>query len=365
MWTVRPTDFGELKNWASDDHSAALSAFAQQALKPADEIYRQGSMGVEPEILANLAGQAGEQTAKLSPRQFFEDNFTPFAVFDQDEKRGQVTGFYEPEVAASRERVAAFQTPILRRPADLIALTSANRPGDLDDSYRFGRMCDDGTIKAYFDRSEINAGGIKQHSSPIAFVEDPIDAFFIHIQGAARLKFQDGTTIRITYDGKSGHPFTPIGKLLVERGEISAHEISMQTIKAWLYANPSMANRLMEENRSYIFFKQSVQTSSDQGPIAAAKVPLSTGRSLAVDRLIHTFGTPIFVNAENVNGHEFDRLMIAQETGTAIVGPARGDIFFGSGEKAGEQAGAVNSKCDFTLLIPKLSAVQTEFDWSP
>lgn len=358
MWTLRSIDFGDLPGWADDDHILALSAFARQASKPANEIYRRGAMGVAPNSFTELVKLAGEIPARNAPRQFFEQNFTPYALSNNEGRVGHVTAFYEPEVEAQIERGGEFQTPLLRRPDDLLALNSSNRPQGLDDSYRFGRKLDDGSIEAYFDRSQINAGAIEGRASAIAFVRDPIEAFFIHIQGAARLKLGDGSVIRITYDAKSGHPFTPIGKLLVQRGEINAGDISMQSIKAWLGANPDRALQLMEENRSYIFFKQSSDTKPDLGPIAAAKVPLTAGRSLAVDRLIHTFGTPIFVNADNINGNPFERLMIAQETGTAIVGPARGDIFFGSGNDAGELAGAVNSQCEFTLLIPNTS----EFD---
>lgn len=360
MWVLRPIDFQDLPGWANDDHLAALSAFARQMLKPADETYRQGTMGVPPECFTQLVQLAAKEAAKLSPRAFFEDNFVPCAVTDTGGRFGQVTAFYEPEVEARIKPNNCFQTPILRRPSDLIALNSSNRPKELDESYRFGRKLSNGAIQAYFDRAEINAGALKHRANAIAFVKDPIEAFFIHIQGAARLSFQDGTTMRVTYDGKSGHPFTPIGKLLVQRGEIEARDISMQTIKAWLAANPDKAEQLMDENRSYIFFKQSDDASSKLGPIAAAKVPLSAGRSLAVDRVVHTFGTPIFVNADNINGQKFARLMIAQETGTAIVGPARGDIFFGSGEKAGVMAGAVNTRCEFTVLIPKTSTFDPE-----
>lgn len=360
MWTLRPIDFGNLPGWADDDHLAALYAFARQSKKPADVTYNQGSMGIPPQDFADLVELAGGDSAKRAPRLFFEENFAAYAISNDDGQMGQITAFYEPDVEAQIERGGLFQTPIFRRPSDLLALNDENRPKQLDDSYRFGRKSDGGSIEAYFDRAQINAGAIDNRTTAIAYLKDPIDAFFVHIQGAARLKLSDGTTMRITYDGKSGHPFTPIGKLLVQRGEIDAGDISMQTIKAWLRANPDKASQLMEENRSYIFFQQSDDTDPILGPIAAAKVPLTEGRSLAVDRLLHTFGTPIFVNAQYVNGMPFSRLMVAQETGTAIVGPERGDIFFGTGDAAGELAGAVNSKCEFTLLIPKASDFKSE-----
>ena len=358
MWTLHPIEFADLPDWASDDHIAALNAFALQTRKPSNETYRQGALGIAPWCLDELAEKANCDQARQAPRAFFEENFTAFSLSNSDGQAGQVTAFYEPEVEAQLERGGPFQFPILRRPSDLVALSDDNRPAELDESYRFGRILGDGSVGAYFDRAQINAGALDGTTMAIAFVKDPIEAFFIHIQGAARLKLQNGTVIRITYDGKSGHPFTPIGKLLVQRGEIDADNISMQTIKAWLRSNSHRAKPLMEENKSYIFFKISEDADQALGPVAAAKVPLTAGRSLAVDRLVHTFGTPIFVHGDDVNEKSFARLMIAQETGTAIVGPARGDIFFGSGEKAGEIAGAVNSRCDFTVLIPRTAELE-------
>ncbi|MFZ2099700.1 MAG: MltA domain-containing protein, partial [Oricola sp.] len=178
------------------------------------------------------------------------------------------------------------------------------------------------------------------------------------VQGAARLRFADGNTIRVTYDGKTGHPFTAIGKRLVERGEIDPDAVSMNAIRRWLADHPGEARPLMEENRSYIFFREAAVDDPAAGPIAAAKVPLTAGRSLAVDRLLHTFGSPIFVGADKVNGRPWRKLMIAQDTGSAIVGAARGDLFMGSGAAAGERAGAVRSPADFVLLVPKGVAIE-------
>ena len=311
-----------------------------------------------PNSFDSLIDQAQSASAQSNPRQFFEQNFNAIKISNSGGRAGRLTAFYEPEVEARLHRHGNFQTPLLRRPPDLVALNEDNRPDKLDQSWRFGRLRSDGTISAYYDRAQINAGALDVDRLALAFVADPIEAFFIHIQGAARLRLEDDSLLRVTYDGKSGHPFTAIGRLLVDRGEIPAQDISMQTIKAWLRTHPDKAMPLMEENRSYIFFKQAPSCDDELGPIAAAKVPLTAGRSLAVDRLLHTFGTPIFVNADNVNGAPFARLMIAQETGTAIVGPVRGDLFCGSGPAAGQLAGAVNSPCDFTLLIP----IGAEFD---
>ena len=346
--------FEDVPGWGTDDHLAALQTFARQRLKPNSETYRQGRIGVKPSSLDALVVQAESALAQAAPQRFFEQNFRAVNIGNVEgkDRTGRLTAFYEPEVEALSYRGGNFQTPILRRPADLVALNDNNRPAKVDPSCRFGRQQPDGTVGPYYDRAQINAGALDSDQLALAYLADPIEAFFIHIQGAARLHLEDDSLLRVTYDGKSGHPFTAIGRLLVDRGEIAAQDISMQTIKAWLRAHPDKAMPLMEENRSYIFFKKAPTTDKTLGPVAAAKVPLTAGRSLAVDRSLHTFGTPIFVNADSVNGAPFARLMIAQETGTAIVGPTRGDLFCGTGLAAGQLAGAVNSPCDFTLLIP-------------
>lgn len=353
MWSLQSTSYSALSGWKNDDHGAALAAFRRQALKPADVRYKTGSIGIPADAFDTLIALSQEQDAIKNPRLFFEVNFKAFRLFSDDGRRGQVTGFYEPEVQAQHFKDSEYSVPLLRRPDDLIALDDDNRPETISADYRFGRRDDEGKIVEYHDRAAINRGAIDDDTLAIAWVKDPVDAFFIHIQGAACLKMTNGNTLRITYDGKSGHPFTAIGKLLVERGEIPKDCISMQSIRVWLSKNPDEAMALMEENRSYIFFKETTSDDKNTGPVAAAKVPLTAERSVAVDRLIHTFGTPVFVQADSVNGSPFEHLMIAQETGTAIVGPSRGDIFFGSGDLAGQKAGAVNSACDFTILVPR------------
>lgn len=353
MWTVRPTAFTDIAGWARDDHGAALMALAHHTAKPTGETYRTGALGVPPDPLMALAAEAATPDARTDPRGFFENRFVPVRLDHRSGERGLVTGFYEPELSASRVRTPSFGVPFLRRPPDLVPVDESNRPPGFDPDMRFARRGNAGTLTEYHDRAAIDAGALDGQDLEIAYVADPVDAFFVHIQGAARLTFDDGTATRITYDGKTGHPFTAIGALLVARGEIPAQTISMQSIRAWLAAHPDRASVLMVENRSYIFFKETPAGQPGDGPIAAAKVPLTAGRSLAVDRLLHTFGTPIFVDADAVAGAPFRRLMIAQETGSAIVGPARGDIFFGTGTEAGEAAGGVKSPCTFTILVPR------------
>ncbi|WP_421855816.1 murein transglycosylase A [Oricola sp.] len=365
MWSLRPVGFEDLPGWAADDHRAAVCAFARHAGTVGNKPYRTGAIGIEPGDLQPLHIAAGKTAARNDPRRFLEEEFQPLALLPEAGKPGLVTAFYEPEIEASPVRDCRYTTPIHRRPPDLVAVDDSNRPSAWGKDVRFGQIGAGGSISPYPDRRAINNGCLDGRGLEIAWVEDAVDAFFAHIQGAARLKMTDGSIVRITYDGKSGHPFTPIGRLLVERGEIASHAVGMQTIRSWLAKNLDRARALMEENRSYIFFRVEPVDDPDDGPIAAAKVPLTAGRSLAVDRLIHTYGTPVFVHAGKVGGADWSRLMIAQDTGSAIVGPARGDLFMGSGDRAGEAASDVCSAADFYLLAPKASAIAVAAGMSP
>lgn len=353
MWTYRPLPFEDLAGWAADDHGAALNAFTRHAGRPAGETYRHGRIGIAPDSLEPLFEQARGAAAARDPRGFFETHFECHALVDDTGERGFVTAFYEPEISASRRRTGRFGVPFHRRPDDLVAVIDENRPVGWNADLRFARRMEDGSLRPYPDRATINAGFLDGRGLEIAWVEDAADAFFAHVQGAARLRFADGTRTRITFDGKTGHAFTAIGRRLVGRGELDADTVSMQAIRAWIAAHPTSAQALMEENRSYIFFRETQADDLTAGPVAAAKIPLTAERSLAVDRLLHTFGTPVFVRADQVDGAPWSRLMIAQETGSAIVGPARGDLFMGSGDEAGLRAGAVRSPADFVILAPK------------
>lgn len=353
---LRPVAFSDCPGWNRDDHSAAFAAFRRSADYAAYQPYKSGSLGISFEalepILAIARGLNNPDVKEA--RAFFERNFIPCRVIP-DQGTGFVTAFYEPEIEASLYADDRFKVPFLRQPDDLVKVTDDNRPTGFDPSFAFARRTEDGLVE-YDDRRMIEQGSLSGRGLEIAFVADRVDAFFAHVQGAARLKFRDGGALRITYAAKSGHPFTGIGRILVANGEISPSEISMQSIRRWLAEHPDKANGLIWQNRSYIFFREAPVDDPKSGPVAAAKVPLSAGRSLAVDKLLHTFGTPIHVSAPTVtvfDGEPFARLMIAQDTGTAIVGPARGDLFAGSGDLAGEIAGGVKDEAEFYALVPR------------
>lgn len=360
---LKPVTFSDLGGWEKDD-PAPLFAGMRASLdhirntKP----YRTGSLGLTARELASFLEKAPEHAGDAaSARAFFESHCTPFLISRRDGRRGFVTAFYEPEVDVSATRDEVWKYPFYLRPDDLVDLDDGNRPAGLDSGYMFARQTPDGIVP-YPDRGEIDRGFLEGRGLEIAYAKSKVDVFFIHVQGAARLRYPDGHVRRITYSGKAGHPFSPIGKLLIDRGEIDPAKISMQSIRAWLAENPAKVDEVLWHNRSYIFFREADVSDPALGPVAAAKVPLIPGRSLAVDRQIHTFGFPFFIRSETLThldgGEPFGRLMLALDTGTAIVGPARGDIFTGSGFEAGEQAGTVRNDADFYILVPNEAAVR-------
>lgn len=362
-YTLRPLSFSDLPGWEEDDPTSLFAGMRAcldhiRKVKP----YRAGALGLTADDLARFLEKAGESPSDAaSARAFFETHCTPFLISRLDGRRGFVTAFYEPEIEVSGTRDETWAYPFYYRPSDLIDLDGANRPPELDPGYVFGRRTADGIVP-YPDRGEIDRGFLEGRGLEIAYAKSKVDVFFAHVQGAARLKYPGGRVERITYAAKAGHPFSPIGKLLIDRGEIDPAEISMQSIRAWLARNPAKVDEVLWHNRSYIFFRKAEVSDPSLGPVAAAKVPLIAGRSLAVDRQIHTFGFPFFIRSETLThmdgGKPFARLMLALDTGSAIVGPARGDIFTGSGFEAGELAGAVRNDADFYILVPKAASVR-------
>ncbi len=353
----RAVGFDALPGWQADAHHLAYAAFRRSALRAAEKSYRSGSLGVAADAFAPAYEEA-RSTRDLdanAARSFFERHFVPMAIAPDGGGAGFVTGFYEPVVAASPTRTDRFRVPLLSRPADLVDVDDTNRPAGLDPYLAFGRTTADGIVE-YHDRQAIESGALDGMGLEIAWLEDKVDAFFVHVQGAARLEMTDGTTRRVTYAAKSGQRFTGAGRVLADLGEIPLAEVTMQSIRRWFRDRPERVDEILWQNRSYIFFREAPVDDPALGPIAAAKVPLTPGRSIAVDRLLHTFGTPFFISAATLTafgGDGFRRLMIAQDTGSAITGPARGDLFTGSGSDAGEIAGVIRSAADFSALVPR------------
>ena len=345
--------FSDLPGWPGDDHTAALAAFRRSAAVLTNHPPKRRALGINATALAAALAHAAALPTTLpvgAARAFFETWFRPREVVPQS-GHGFFTGYYEPEVAGSRIRTAEFTVPLHAMPDDLVEIDPANPPPGLDPALRFARRDKDG-LGEYADRAAIMAGALNGRGLELVWLADPVDAFFIHIQGAARVRLSDGHTMRVTYAAKTGHPYTSIGRVLIERGALMPGNVTMQTIRAWLAEHPDQAAAAMAENRSYIFFREAPVDDAALGPVAAAKVPLTPGRSLAVDRLVHSFHLPVWVETSLPDRTSFSRLLIAQDTGSAIVGPARGDIFFGCGEAAGAVAGAMRAQGRFIVLDP-------------
>ncbi len=350
---LRAVAFSDIAGWDEDAHDAAFAAFKAGARAIAVTPPKTRGLGIDGAALqhAALAALALDPRSRREARAFFESRFTPHLV----EANGFVTGYYEPEIEASLVRTERFQVPLYRRPRDLVDVSEANRPAGWDPEIRFGRATGEGVVP-YCDRAAIEEGALAGRGLELAWLEDAVDAFFVHVQGSARLRLPNSATLRVGFAAKSGHAYTSVGRLAVERGLLTREAADKDGLEAWLKANREAGRALMRENRSFIFFRDTGQGETE-GPLGAAGVPLAAGRSLAVDRTLHTFHTPVWVAAPELSDREgpdagFRRLMIAHDTGSAIVGPARGDIFVGSGAAAGSSAGRIRHAATMIALVP-------------
>ena len=270
--------------------------------------------------------------------------------------RGFVTGYYEPELDASHGQNISYTAPLLSRPGDLVTFVAGETPPRLDSRLAAARRLPDGRLAAYPTRAEI-ALARPPGCEPLAWLPDAVEVFLVQVQGSARLRFADGGAARLGYAGRNGHPYTSIGRKLIERGVISENAMSLAALKAWLRANGEAGVALMHENASYVFFRFEAGLDAALGPRAAAGVQLTPLRSIAIDRALWSYGLPFWLDArlpwQGAAATPFHRLMIAQDTGSAIVGPARADIFFGSGEAAGERAGDIRHPATLHVLLPR------------
>lgn len=362
---LQPTGFEHLNGWSTDDHASAMDAFIQSARRMVFKPYKTRALGVSSSALANIAKKAVAQAPfdQETARNFFEDCFDPFEIVrpgnNNDGYGGFVTAYYEPEVPASSFKTTEFSAPLYGRPDDLVDITDDNRPSGFNPNIHYAKLVEKFSVtnlQEYPDRQAIEAGCLAGKGLEIAWVKDKVEALFIHIQGSARLCFGDGSFARIGFAAKTGHAYTPVGKILLQRGELTKEQCGMQAIRDWFAKNPDQVDTVINKNRSFIFFKQYPAAGENEGPVGAAKVSLTSHRSLAVDRRLHTFGSPVWIEtAEPLPGTKapFAKLMVAQDTGSAIVGPARGDLFLGSGKEAGKIAGNVRHVARFVVLVPK------------
>ena len=347
-------DFESFAGWRDDDHLAALRAFERSARAIAtDRISPRPAQSAPLELVANAqAALCAVITAERDARCFFETRFRPFRVV-RENGGGFLTGYYEPCVPASRVESDAFRWPVLARPTDLVTFGLDSAPASFPKDVSGARRLSDGSLVPFPDRAQIEA----ERRDPIVWVRDAVEAFLIQVQGSAQVEFPDGRRARLAYDGRNGLPYTSIGKILIEAEEIAESAMSLASLKAWLRRDSARGLDLMRRNRSFVFFKLVDDFDPGLGPIAGAGVPLTPLRSIAVDRTIWAYGLPFWIHAKlpwvDETPQPFRRLMVAQDTGSAIVGPARADLFFGSGETAGARAGAIRHPAEFIVLLPR------------
>lgn len=343
---LRPASFTEIPGWRDDSPGEVLPAL----LRTCDRLSK---LPMDKSVGADGAGGTVADwytpcaAARRLPvndhdtvRLFFESWFTPFLATNGGKADGLFTGYFEPELAGSRTRTSRYTVPLLGKPRDLVVRDGAN--GDA----QVGRMIG-GRFEPYPSRAEIEAGALGPVGVPVAWVADPVDAHILHIQGSGRIRLEDGSTLRLAVAGTNGHKFVGIGKILRENGVIE--DTSMPAVRAWLKANPEQGRAFMAQNPRYVFYRPI----GGDGPIGSEGVVLTPERSLAVDPKFVPLGVPLFLDTVEPSGKPLRRLVMAQDTGSAIKGPVRGDFFWGPGEAAFEKAGRMKSGGRYWLLLPK------------
>jgi membrane-bound lytic murein transglycosylase A len=356
----QPVQWADLDGWADDDHAAAFAAFLDSCRALA------GKRRHSPEITdVTIAlrevcerAQASVPLDDAAAREFFEKNFRPVQISALGKTSGFLTGYYEPIIAGSRVPTGEFHVPLYRRPPNLVA-SGWRKLGDAFPSkgVKVGRRVGRRKIVPYYTRAEIEDGALDGWHLEICWLRSELDLLFAQIQGSARIRLEDGSILRVNYDSYNGWPYTSVGRVLVDRGIMTADEVSMQRIRQWMAANPDEAKEVRRGNKSYVFFRVTDLSNEDEA-IGSEGVPLVPGRSIAIDRALHAYGTPFFIDADLPIANDkattkFRRLVFAQDTGSAIVGPARADIYFGAGDEAARMAGRVKNPGRFFMLLPR------------
>ena len=343
-WT--PATFADLPGWLADDLRDVKIAFAENCK----------GVRSKPEWISACARYPFDAPT-AGQRAFIEREFVPYQLTRADaEDRGLITGYYEPLLKGSRTKTSRFNVPLYARPDDLLVVDLGDLHPELKGKRVRGRIVDSPQagqgkrVVPYFDRAQIEAevASLK----PLAWVDDVVEAFFLQIQGSGLIELPDGKRMRVGYSDQNGHPYRGIGRVLVDRGELKLEEASMQGIKGWISRNPGKATALLNENASYVFFREIDATAA--GPLGSLGVPLTAERSMAVDTRFIPPGSMVYLATTYPNALvPLNRLMFAQDIGGAIRGVVRGDFYWGTGLKAGEQAGRMKQNAQMWVLWPK------------
>lgn len=322
---LQPLTYRHIVGWRNDNHAQTFKAFVASCEKPKASNHQLKSWFSLSDITKICAKAQTQPTlSDTQARTFFEAHFAPYRLTTNTAQSGKLTGYYVPIFNGSLVQTERFSHPVYGRPADLIAGTP------------------------HKSRAQIEAGALRDKTPIVAWVDDPVMLFFMHVQGSGRLQLPDGHLIELQFNGKNGHPYTAIGNVLVEQEALAKENVSLQSIRQWLYNHPDQAQTIMNHNDSFVFFKLA---DTKHMPKGAQGVPLTPERSLAIDPAIVPYGLPIYIST-HVNNAPYNRLMISQDTGTAIKGAMRGDIFFGQGEQAELKAGTQNALGEWIVLLP-------------
>jgi membrane-bound lytic murein transglycosylase A len=349
------TTFAGLPGWQADPLAETLPALRRSCARllrqPDDRpVGPNGLAGTVRDWrppCANFARLSAGDDAAL--RAVLEAGFVPFEVAGPDTAEGLFTGYYEPELRGALTSAGAYRWPLYVLPKDLVTVDLALFRADLQGEKIYGRV-QDGRLVPYYSRAEIDDGALTNQGLELLWVDDPVDAFFLHVQGSGRVVLPDGSTMRVGFAGSNGRNFYAIGRALIEEGQVPRNRASMQEIRTWLRGNPRKATAVMQRNPRYIFFRRI----DGEGPIGAQGVALTAGRSLAVDPSFLPLGAPLWLDTTwPASDRPLRRLMVAQDSGSAIKGPVRGDFFWGAGEPALEQAGRMKQRGAYYLLLPK------------
>ena len=357
---LEAVELTDLPGWEEDLLAAALPALRRSCgvvdrwtkTDTADAL----GWALKPEQWRDFCAQLDElePNNEEALRALLATELRPHAVSNRGEPEGLFTGYYEPTLAGSRQPTDRFRFPLYRRPPELVTVELGEFREDLRGRRVAGRV-EAGALSPFFDRVEIEAGGLADRGLELVWVDNPNDAFFLHVQGSGRVELVDGGFIRVGYAGQNGHPYFAIGKALVDQGVLPLEEVSLQSIRAWLEANPEEAPELLAKNPSFVFFHEL----EEEGPVGSLGVVLTPERSLAVDSTFVPPGLPVWVAASAPAGdplapdRPFRRLMVAQDTGGAIRGPVRGDVFWGPGRAAAHIAGHMKHQGRLWLLLPR------------
>lgn len=331
---LHEVEFSELEDWSEANHKRALQSFNHSCNKFAKMAQNRLVGGQIGNIIVDdfrdvcdIADVVKTMNAKQA-QNFFENWFRPFLVTNRYNKsQGLFTGYYEASLKGSVKESEKYQYPVYKVPKDL-------------------------EFEPYYSRQEIEDGALENKDLEILYVDSAVDLFFLHVQGSGRVELEDGSSVRLAYAGRNNQPYTSIGGYMVDHGLISGDDVNAKSIRKWLNSHPEKAQDVMNQNAAYTFF----EVSDNEYVVGAQNVPLTANHSLAVDDEIIPYGLPIWLDSyikdENNKKYDFNQLLIAQDTGSAITGVVRGDVFFGFGEEAEKKASYMSSKGEYYILLP-------------